>query len=195
MHTNERKVHQLSINFCNNTFLLLACSNLATAAFENNIYLVGLKSESRKGIKHTSCLKYEPSSNAFTRLSELNQGRSQGALVCASAVNLGGEDSTGDKADLLFIFGGYDQIRCLNSCEMYNIEMDAWVPIASMFEPKRGCGAAVHNETSSIYVVGGTNGTQSLKTVEIYNVLTQRWTQGPELNVARANVSIAFIGN
>lgn len=172
----------------------IACSNLATAAFENNIYLVGLRSESRKGIKHTSCLKYEPSSNSFTRLSELNQGRSQGALVCASDINIDSENPS-HRTDLLFIFGGYDQIRCLNSCEMYNIEADCWIPIASMQEPKRGCGAAVHAETNAIYVVGGTNGTQSLKSVEVYNISTKRWCQGPELNVARANVAIAFTGN
>lgn len=171
----------------------LACSNLATAAYENNIYLVGLKSESRKGIKHTSCLKYEPSSNSFTRLSELNQGRSQGALVCASGINIDSENLS-DKTDLLFIFGGYDQIRCLNSCEMYSIETDCWISIANMQEPKRGCGAALHAETGAIFVVGGTNGTQSLKSVELYNISTKRWCQGPELNVARANVAIAFIG-
>lgn len=179
---------------CKNFEFEIACSNLATAAFENNIYLVGLRSESRKGIRHTSCLKYEPNSNNFTRLSELNQGRSQGALVCASGVNFDDENPS-DKVDRLFIFGGYDQIRCLNSCEMYNIETDSWIPIASMQEPKRGCGAAVHAESNVIYVVGGTNGSQCLKSVEVYNITSKRWTQGPELNVARANVAIAFIGN
>lgn len=171
----------------------LACSNLATASCDKFIYLIGLKSDSKKTLKHTSCLKYEPNLNQFTRLSELNQGRSQGALV-ATKVNLSFNENA-KKLDVLYVFGGHDQIRCLNSCEMYNIEDDKWTMIPSMHEPKRGCGAAVHEETNNIFIVGGTNGTQSLKSVEIFNVDTQKWTRGPELNIARANVSIAFIGN
>lgn len=126
-------------------------------------------------------------------MSELNQGRSQGALVCTS-VNLSLDTDNAEKTDLLFVFGGHDQIRCLNTCEVYNIEDDKWTMLPSMHEAKRGCGAAAHHETNGIYIVGGTNGTQSLKSVEIYNVLTQKWTRGPELNIARTNVAIAFIG-
>jgi influenza virus NS1A-binding protein len=63
-----------------------------------------------------------------------------------------------------------------------------------MLEPRRGCGAAVHKDSQSIYIVGGTNGSQSLRSVEIYDIKSKRWTLGPELNVARTNVAIAFIG-
>ncbi len=153
--------------------------------------MVGLKGESKKIVKHTSCLKYEPKLNQFTRMSELNQGRSQGALVCAT-VNLDAGNT--EKTNLLFVFGGHDQIKCLNTCEVYNMEDDKWKAIPNMHEAKRGCGASVHNDTNSIYIVGGTNGTQSLKSVEIYNILTHKWTRGPELNIARTNVAIAFIG-
>lgn len=62
-----------------------------------------------------------------------------------------------------------------------------------MIEPRRGCGAAVKKDF--VYVVGGTNGSCSLKSTEIYNIQTNKFAIGPELNTARANVSIAFIGN
>lgn len=163
----------------------LACSNLASTACEKYIYLVGLKNESKKSLKHTSCLKYEPKLNQFTCMSELNQARSQAALVCTSL----------NKTDLLFVFGGHDQIRCLNSCEVYNLAEDKWTVMASMHEAKRGCGAAAHHESCLVFIVGGTNGSQSLKSVEVYNVGMGRWTRGPELNIARTNVAIAFIGN
>lgn len=179
---------------CKNFDFELAFSNLATTSSSNFIYLVGLKSDSKKILKHTSCLKYEPKINQFTRLSELNQGRSQGVLV-STQVNLTPEIKNSETNEVLFVFGGHDQIRCLNSCEIYNVATDKWTIIPSMHEAKRGCGAAVHDETNSIFIVGGTNGTQSLKSVEIYNILTQKWTRGPELNIARANVVIAFIGN
>lgn len=65
--------------------------------------------------------------------------------------------------------------------------------IPSMHEPRRGCGAAYREKSQSIYIVGGTNGTQSLRSVEIYDVKNKKWTQGPELNIARTNVSVAFI--
>jgi influenza virus NS1A-binding protein len=61
-----------------------------------------------------------------------------------------------------------------------------------MMEPRRGCGAAEKN--GLIYIVGGTNGSCSLKSTEIYNTYTNRFSGGPELNVPRANVAIAFIG-
>ncbi len=123
-------------------------------------------------------------------MSELNQARSQAALVSVS-VRL---DKKNERTDLLYVFGGHDQIRCLNSCEVYNVAEDKWTVIANMHEAKRGCGAAAHDKSNSVYIVGGTNGSMSLKTVEVYNVLTQKWTRGPELNIARTNVAIAFIG-
>jgi influenza virus NS1A-binding protein len=64
--------------------------------------------------------------------------------------------------------------------------------IAPMLEPRRGCGAAEKN--GLIYIVGGTNGSCSLKSIEIYNTQTNKFTSGPELNTPRANVAIAFIG-
>ena len=42
--------------------------------------------------------------------------------------------------------------------------------------------------------MGGTNGSQSLKSVEVYNTVTKKWSMGPDLNIARTNVAIAFIG-
>ena len=63
-----------------------------------------------------------------------------------------------------------------------------------MIEARRGCGAALHELTNSIYIVGGTNGGKSLKSVEIYDIKSKKWNVGPDLNVARTNVAIAFIG-
>lgn len=63
-----------------------------------------------------------------------------------------------------------------------------------MHDPRRGCGAALHSKSQKVYIVGGTNGSQSLKSVEIYDIQEKRWTTGPELNLARTNVAIAFIG-
>jgi hypothetical protein len=161
----------------------LACTNLGAIACENSIYLVGLKNE--KNSARTICLKYEPEANKFTRLANLNNGRSQSALVWLQ---------TSPNDFYLYVFGGYDQYRCLSSCELYNITEDKWSLIPSMHENRRGCGAAYHAQSHCIYIVGGTNGSQSLRSVEIYDVKNKKWRAGPELNIARTNVAIAFIG-
>ena len=150
-------------------------------AYKNFIYLVGLKGDGGKSLSRSSCLKYEPDTNEFKRIAELNSGRSQSALVCSNG--------------FLYVFGGHDQIRCLSSCEVYSIQEDKWSIIPGMIESRRGCGAAVHESTGLIYIVGGTNGGKSLKSVEIYDTKSKRWNVGPDLNVARTNVAIAFIGN
>ncbi len=161
----------------------LACTNLGAIACENYIYLVGLKNE--KSSARTICLKYEPQTQKFIRLANLNNGRSQSALVWLSTENL---------EYYLYVFGGYDQYRCLNSCEIYNIKEDKWSVLPAMHEPRRGCGAAYHEPTQCIYIVGGTNGSSSLRNTEIFDIKNKKWIAGPELNIARNNVSIAFIG-
>jgi influenza virus NS1A-binding protein len=62
-----------------------------------------------------------------------------------------------------------------------------------MIEPRRGSGAVENN--GLVYIVGGTNGSCSLKSTEIYYIQTNRFIIGPELNVPRANVSITLIGD
>jgi len=183
----------------------LSCSNLATTACQNYIYLVGLKGDGGKSLSRSSCLKYDPVENQFIRMAELNHGRSQSALVLVpfksrsnnssneAINNMSGEQSRA--SFYLFVFGGHDQIRCLSSCEVYDAKEDKWTLISSMHESRRGCGAAYNPQTKCIYIVGGTNGSQSLKSVEIYDTVTKKWSMGPDLNIARTNVAIAFLGN
>ena len=61
-----------------------------------------------------------------------------------------------------------------------------------MIEPRRGCGAARYKDL--VYIVGGTNGSSSLKSTEIYDIKKNKFLMGPELNTPRANVSTAFVG-
>ena len=169
----------------------LGCINIAAASGGDFIYLIGLKGDTGKS---NSCLRYEPAKVDFKRLADLNNARSQSALVSVSLVNENETDSASAK-DYLLIFGGHDQIRCLSSCEIYDIEQDKWSLLPSMSETRRGCGAAVHKETLHVYIVGGTNGTQSLKSCECYDIRAKKWSKLPDMNMARNNVAIAFIGH
>lgn len=62
-----------------------------------------------------------------------------------------------------------------------------------MITARRGCGVAVFN--GKIYVVGGSDGTHSLSTTEIFDEQTQMWSVGPSMTTPRANVGVAVIGD
>lgn len=51
-----------------------------------------------------------------------------------------------------------------------------------------------HLFTDKLYVVGGSDGTASLATVEIYDPVTQMWSFGPVMSIPRANVGVAVVG-
>lgn len=46
-----------------------------------------------------------------------------------------------------------------------------------------------------MYVVGGSDGTQSLDTTEVYDLDEQMWSPGPNMTTPRANVGVAVVGN
>jgi len=169
----------------------IECTEIGYASCDEAIYLVGLN-EKKRG-KRKCCLKYIPSTNTFNRLADLNNSRAQCALVYFYSSNET-ESNNNVNSKFLYVFGGYDQIRCLNSAEVYNFNEDKWTLLNSMNEARRSAGAALHQSTQQIYVVGGTNGSKSLKSIEIYDIKLKKWTLGPELNIARNNVCIAFIG-
>jgi influenza virus NS1A-binding protein len=169
----------------------IECTEIGYASCDESIYLVGLNQ--KKGGKRKCCLKYIPSTNTFNRLADLNNSRAQCALVYFYSSNEIESNNNANKK-FLYVFGGYDQIRCLNSAEVYNFNEDKWTLLNNMHEARRGAGAALHQATQQIFVVGGTNGSKSLKSIEIYDIKAKKWTMGPELNIARNNVCIAFIG-
>lgn len=46
-----------------------------------------------------------------------------------------------------------------------------------------------------IMVVGGSDGTRSLRSTEIYDKENDSWSLGPQLGIDRANVSVVTLGN
>ena len=43
----------------------------------------------------------------------------------------------------------------------------------------------------NLYAIGGSDGHACLSSVEIFNVSTQSWTNGPQMSTARCNVGVA----
>ena len=52
-----------------------------------------------------------------------------------------------------------------------------------------------NNILDKLYVVGGSDGTASLATVEIFDPVTQTWSFGPVMSIPRANVGVSVVGS
>lgn len=46
-----------------------------------------------------------------------------------------------------------------------------------------------------MYIIGGSDGTQSLATTEIYDPNDGIWSPGPNMTTPRANVGVAVVSN
>jgi hypothetical protein len=49
--------------------------------------------------------------------------------------------------------------------------------------------------SGQLYAVGGSDGSHSLCSTEIYDPQEKTWTPGPNMTTARANVGVAVIGS
>lgn len=120
----------------------------------------------------------------------------------------------------VYVVGGCDTWNCLNTVECYDPQTNSWSFIKPIITPRRGCGLAhikgkhfhFHFMKHSVnifcrfikqlfvflgklYVVGGSDGTQSLATTEIYDPIERSWSPGPSMTTPRANVGVAVVGN
>ena len=79
----------------------------------------------------------------------------------------------------LYVLGGSnDEDRPLSTVEVFDPADGRWSYVASMSTPRRGV-AAVELAGGKILACGGWNGTQLLKTCEMYDVELDRWSDLP----------------
>lgn len=57
---------------------------------------------------------------------------------------------------------------------MYNTEKDTWMPRAGLCEPRASLSAVAVDD--KIFALGGHNGLNALRSVEIYDVDTNSWS-------------------
>lgn len=113
----------------------------------------------------------------------------------------------------LYAVGGCDAWNCLNSVEVYDPETDVWDFLPPMNTARRGCGVTLFQSTplparffqhcinvcaytfviDKLFVVGGSDGTQSLCTTEVFDFETNTWSPGPSMTCCRANISVTVI--
>jgi len=62
-----------------------------------------------------------------------------------------------------------------------------------MTTARRGCGVVALDD--KLYIIGGSDGQQSLATVEILDLNEGVWSVGPIMTTPRANVSVVIVNN
>jgi len=86
--------------------------------------------------------------------------------------------------DILYVIGGHSRKSTVNSVEQYDIRANKWVPVASMNTKRALFGCAIVG--TSIFVCGGATAVEpalmSLSSVEIYNVLEDKWEFSCEMS-------------
>lgn len=89
----------------------------------------------------SSIERFDPKSNTWQMLTEMSTPRR--APSCAIIQNF------------LYVIGGHDGARYLNSAEMYNISSGTWAKLPSMFEERCKFSVIKDTHNSNIYVFGG----------------------------------------
>ncbi len=98
---------------------------------------------------------------------------------------------------LLYLFGGWDGKKYLDTVLIYNPIQDEWELANTMPEARAFAGAAVAGD--KIYLIGGYNGKQALKLNEIYspfqNASENSWSQAEPLREGRYAFGLASIAD
>uniref|UniRef100_A0A673FPM3 Kelch-like protein 5 n=1 Tax=Sinocyclocheilus rhinocerous TaxID=307959 RepID=A0A673FPM3_9TELE len=91
--------------------------------------------------------------------------------------------------DRLYVVGGRDGLKTLNTVECYNPRTRQWSFVASMATPRSTVGVAVLN--SKVYAVGGRDGSSCLKSVECFDPHTNKWSSCAPMSKRRGGVGVA----
>jgi len=93
--------------------------------------------------------------------------------------------------DQLYLFGGWDGARYVNSVYVYDPASDQWSPRAAM-RVARGFAGVIRGV---VYVVGGYDGARELALCEAYDPRTDTWSSCTPMSVGRGGVGVAVVGS
>jgi N-acetylneuraminic acid mutarotase len=156
--------------------------NTSTCVVDGKIYAIGGTSTKIKSFRLDTVEVYDPTTDTWAKAKNMNRARA-GAAV--SVVD--GE---------IYVMGGTGLPLIINhpgpflsSMEAYNPQKNRWREIGDMPTAKSSHTASVIN--GKIYVMGGSfrnqgQDTKNFKTIEIHHPRTGRWTQKPDMPVAKA---------
>lgn len=97
----------------------------------------------------------------------------------------------GEGDSTIYIFGGNDDAKTLNSCERYCPATNEWEPLPAMHQARSAAAACYHN--GLLYVVGGNFAGQTLAHMECYDPVKETWEIMPTLIRSRSACTVASL--
>ncbi|KXJ24275.1 Kelch-like protein 17 [Exaiptasia diaphana] len=93
----------------------------------------------------------------------------------------------------IYVVGGFDGTSTVNTMESFSIQTNRDIWNSTEVQPMRDrrsfpCAVVCDD---SMYVMGGYDGNDTLRSVEMYNFLTNQWTAMPSMFVPRSNAGAA----
>ena len=152
-----------------------------TCAVDGKIYAIGGTSSEIKSFRLDTVEVYDPATDRWTKAKNMNHARAGAAVSVVDGK--------------IYVMGGTGLPMIINhpgpflsSIEVYEPKRNNWTEVGDMPTAKAGHTASVIN--GKIYVMGGYfrsqgQGTTDFKTIEIYHPRFGRWTQKPDMPVAR----------
>ena len=154
----------------------------STCVVDGKIYAIGGVAYKIKSFRLDTVEVYDPVTDTWAKGKNMNHARAGAAVSVVDGK--------------IYVMGGTGlpliinhPVPFLSSIEVYDPKKKHWREIGDMSTAKSGHTASVIN--GKIYVMGGYfrnqgQTTKDFKTIEIYHPRTRRWTQKPDMPVARA---------
>jgi DNA-binding CsgD family transcriptional regulator/energy-converting hydrogenase Eha subunit B len=157
----------------------LAVADAGAAVIGGQIYVPGGRLAS--GLPTDSMEVFDPLQNTWVAGTALPRAISAYAMVAYEG--------------RLFLFGGWDGERYLDTVYIYTPDRNTWAEGPTMPTPRAYAGAVTAG--NKIYVLGGTDGQQALTANDVYqpNLDSQPWSQATPLPVGRYAMGVANIAD
>ncbi|XP_039288119.1 LOW QUALITY PROTEIN: kelch-like protein 5 [Nilaparvata lugens] len=141
------------------------------------IYAVGGMDANKAGA--TSIEQYDCWSNRWSHVANLPGRRLQFGVAVVEGK--------------LFVVGGRDGLKTLNSVECFDAQTHTWAPSPPMATHRHGLGVGVLG--GPLYAVGGHDGWSYLSTVERWDPQVRQWSFVASMSTARSTVGVAVLNN
>ena len=148
---------------CHLTSMRVPRAGCSCATLGDLLYVVGGRSglfACTAGV-YSSVETYDPVDDVWGKVANMSEPRDGCAAVACSG--------------RLYVLGGTDESHPLSSVEVFSPADGKWSYVASMSTPRRGL-AAVELPGNKILACGGWDGTQLLKSCELYDVELDQWS-------------------
>ncbi|XP_014663237.1 PREDICTED: kelch-like protein 5 [Priapulus caudatus] len=140
------------------------------------IYAVG-GVESNKGPNSCSIEKYDPRTNSWTQVDSISGHRLQFGVAVVE--------------DKLFVVGGRDGLKTLNTVEAYSLKEKKWTTMPTMSTHRHGLGVGVLE--GPLYACGGHDGWSYLSTVERWDAHAKQWSYVAPMHSPRSTLGVAVL--